>query len=262
VPRLTAIAFLLIQLGCQSEDPRPDFIIAAAADLRYAMDELVPQFQQRHSEVQVRVTYGSSGIFAQQIAHGAPYDIFCSADLSYPQALARQGLTVEGSEFLYAIGRIVVWARSSSEIPVEELGIQALLDPSIRHIAVANPGHAPYGKAAVEALRFLGIYEAVQDKLVFGENVSQTLQYIQSGSADIGIIALSLAVAPPARREGLYWEIPSGAYARMDQGGVILKSSRHPELADEFRSFMLAEESRSILKQYGFYLPGDAEVSP
>ena len=248
------LAFL--QAGCSARQAeKPEFTVAAASDLRFAMDELAPQFQKQHPEIALKLSYGSSGRFFYQIENGSPYDVFCSADLAYPWDLAAKGLTVPGSEFVYGVGRIVVWVPSDSPIPVEQRGLASLLDPSIHYIAVANPAHAPYGKAAVAALRSAGMYEGIKDKLAFGENVSATLQYVQTGSAEIGIVALSLALAPPIRETGRYWEIPVESYPRVEQGGVIIKSTKQPAVAQQFRSFMLTEESRAVLRRYGFSLP-------
>lgn len=236
----------LATAGCGRTE-KPEFLIAAAADLRFAMDEMAAQFQVAHPEVAVKTSYGSSGQFTQQIENGAPYDVFCSADIAYPRALASKGLAAPGSEFIYAIGRIVVWVPESSTLQVT--GAEALRDPSIRHIAIANPQHAPYGKAAEAALRSLGLYEEVKDKLVYGENVSQAQQYVETGAAEIGIIPPSLV------KSGRSWEVPQDSYPKMEQGGILVKSSRNAALAQEFRTFLLSEQGRSILKRYGFYLP-------
>jgi molybdate transport system substrate-binding protein len=255
--RCLVAALALVTLGaCGPRPPDRDFIVAAAADLRFAMDEIAQRFQQQHPEVTVKVTYGSSGHFYQQALNGAPFDVFCSADLAYPRQLAERGFAVPGSEFQYGAGRIVIWVPASSPIDVRKDGMRSLLDPSIRHIAIANPGHAPYGKAAVAAMRSLGVYDAVESKLAYGENIAQTLQYVQMRSAEIGIVALSLALGPNARDSGRYWEIPLDAYPRLTQGGVILRATRHPDAAGAFRSFLLGEDGKSILKRFGFSPPG------
>jgi molybdate transport system substrate-binding protein len=172
--------------------------------------------------------------------------------VQYPRKLAEQGLILPGSEFSYADGRIVLWASKASAVDVERLGVDALRRPAVRHIAIANPAHAPYGRAAEAALRSLGIYDAVKDKLVMGENISQTFQMAQSGAAEVGIVALSLAMAPAASGQGHYWEVPRDAYPRIQQGGAILRWTRNPEAARAFRAFLLAPEGRAILKRYGF----------
>lgn len=231
--------------------------IAAASDLNFAMDEIVQEFQKDHPEITVKVTYGSSGNFYSQLSNQAPFDLFFSADISYPRKLSEQGLTLPRTEFLYAIGSIVIWVPRSSPIDVEQLKMEALRHESVRHIAIANPKHAPYGKAAEAALRSLGIYEAVQPKLVFGENISQTFQFVQSGNAEIGIVALSLALAPSVKDQGRYWKVPSDAYPCLEQGGVILKWVKNVEAAQSFRNFIMGSKGRPLLRRYGFYLPGE-----
>lgn len=230
--------------------------VAAAADLKFAMDDVVGAFGKAHPEIVVSVSYGSSGNFLSQIQNGAPFDLFFSADIEYPRRLAEAGLAPKGSEFLYAVGRIVAWVPTASHVLVER-GLEALTAPEVRRIAIANPTHAPYGRAAEAALRKLGVYDRVKDRLVFGENVAQTAQFVQSGAADAGIIALSLAVAPALAKEGRYFEVPLDAYPRMDQGGIILNRARDPEAARVFRDFILGAEGRATLKRYGFFLPGE-----
>ena len=229
--------------------------IAAAADLRYALDDVVKAFRQRHNKVRIEPAYGSSGMFYAQLVNRAPFDLYLSADVQYPRKLAEQGLILPGSEFTYADGRIVLWAGNAAGVDVARLGIDALRQPAVRHIAIANPAHAPYGRAAEAALRSLGVYDAVKDKLVMGENVSQAFQLAASGAAEAGMVALSLAIAPGASGQGHYWEVPRTAYPRIQQGGAILKWARNPQAARAFRAFLLAPEGRAILKRYGF--PGD-----
>jgi molybdate transport system substrate-binding protein len=241
----------------QSKKVPQELLVAAAADLKFAMEEMVQKFQRDSPEISVEVTYGSSGNFYSQLVNQAPFDIYFSADVGYPRKLSEQGLALEGSDFVYAVGRIVIWAPIFSPIDVERLGTEALRHSSVRHIAIANPKHAPYGKAAEAAMRSLGLYEAVREKLVYGENVAQAFQFIQSGAAELGIIALSLALAPNARDQGRYWEIPQQAYPRLEQGGVILRWARDPTAARSFRSFALGSTGREILKRYGFTLPGE-----
>jgi molybdate transport system substrate-binding protein len=230
--------------------------VAAASDLRFAMDDLVAAFNKTRPEITVSVSYGSSGNFLSQITNGAPFDLFFSADIEYPRGLAGAGLAPKGSEFLYAVGRIVVWVPTASRVPIER-GLPALAAPEVRRIAIANPTHAPYGRAAEAALRAQGIYDAVKDKFVFGENIAQTAQFVQSGAADAGIIALALAVSPALSKEGRYFEVPLEAYPRMEQGGIILGKARDPEAARALRDFVLGPEGRATLKRYGFFLPGE-----
>ena len=229
--------------------------IAAASDLKFALDEWVTQFRAKNPDAEVRVTYGSSGNFSAQIANGAPFDLFLSADVSYPRTLAAQGLVHESGVFLYAVGRIVVWVPKDSPLPVEKLGMKALLEPAAKRIAIANPQHAPYGRAAEAALKSQGVYDAVKDKLVLGENIAQTAQFVQSGAAEAGLIALALAHAPAMRGEGRFWEVPLEAYPRMEQGGAILERAKAPELARRFRDHLLGPEGTVLLKRHGFSLP-------
>jgi len=194
--------------------------------------------------------------FAQLLNH-APFDVFLSADMKYPQQLAERGLTLPGAEFTYAVGRIVLWTRSTSPIDVTHAGMSALTDGRVMHVSVANPEHAPYGRAAQAAMRSAGVYDRVAPKLVFGENVSQALQFVQSGSAAIGIVALSLAVAPPVKNEGRFWEIPLDTYPRLEQGGTIMRWASNVEASRLFRSALVSGEGRTVLKRYGFFLPGE-----
>ena len=228
--------------------------VAAAADLRFALEDLLKEFEGNFSGTKINVTYGSSGNFFAQFQNGAPFDLFLSADIEYPRKLAAKGLASD-DVFLYAIGCIVLWVPKDSPVTLDQLGIKALLEPSIRKIAVANPEHAPYGRAAVAALKTLGVYDQVASRLVYGENIAQTAQFVQSGAADAGLLALSLAVAPQMRNAGRYWQVPLDAYPRMEQGGVILKSSKSLETARDFRDFILGDHGREVLKLYGFSLP-------
>ncbi len=183
-----AVALMVALLGACSarEAAHDEIVVAAAADLRFALDELSATFSRQHPQWTVQTSFGSSGVFYSQLQNGAPYDLYLSADVAYPKKLGAEGLIVEGSLFTYAVGRIVLWTRADSEVDAEALGAQALTDPRIKKLAIANPQHAPYGRAAESAMRSLGVYDAVADKLVLGENVSQTLQFVQSGGGGRG----------------------------------------------------------------------------
>jgi molybdate transport system substrate-binding protein len=231
--------------------------VAAAADLRFTMGEIVEAFRQERPAVDVLVTYGSSGNFYAQLSNHAPFDIFFSADVDYPRRLIRQGLAVADSEFLYGVGRLVVWVPRTSPIEIETLGMQALLSPSVRRIAIANPRHAPYGRAAEAAMKSLGVYDQVKDRLVFGDSVMQTAQFVDSGGADIGIISGSLALAPPLRDKGRFWEVPVNSYPRREQGGVILSWAQDRAAAEALRDFVLSEGGRAILRRHGFRFQGE-----
>ncbi len=228
--------------------------IAAAADLKFALDELVKDYRGAHPEVEISVTYGSSGNFFAQLENQAPFDLYFSADIDYPRKLAAAGHALD-DVFLYAVGRIVIWVPSTSKIDVEKLGIESLADATVKKIAVANPQHAPYGRAAVASLKSLRAFDSAEPKLVYGENIAQTAQFIESGSADIGVIALSLAVAPQMKDKGRYYELPLESYPKMEQGGMIVKWTKNAEAARSFRDFVLNDKGRDLLKRYGFFLP-------
>lgn len=225
--------------------------VAAAADLRYALAEIIDEFAAAHPEIAVSVSYGSSGQYYQQLRSGAPFDLYLSADLDYPRLLVEHGLADGADLFHYAVGRIVLWAPNSSGIEPER-GMSALLDPGIRRIAIANPEHAPYGQAAVAAMRTEGVYEQVADRLVLGENVSQAAEFVLSGNAQVGVIALSLALSPPMADAGRFWEVPLDDYPTIDQGGVIMGSAADRSAAAELRDFLLGPTGREILQRYGF----------
>jgi molybdate transport system substrate-binding protein len=233
--------------------------IAAAADLKFAMDELVAR-SAKQSSVKINVTYGSSGNFFSQIQNGAPFDLFFSADIEYPRKLEAAGLAEPGTLYEYAVGRIVIWMPAKANIDLAKLGWKALLLDEIQKIAIANPEHAPYGRAAVAALQEAGIYEKVRGKLVHGENISQAAQFVQSGNAQAGIVAFSLATSP-AMKDGKRWEIPADAYPPIAQGSVILKGARDKEAASAFMTFVKSDIGQKTLERYGFTLPGAATKS-
>lgn len=249
-------ACLAVLAGCRSGPPEPrraQVRVAAAADLNAALADLVGRFSASHA-IDVSVSYGSSGVFYAQLLNQAPFDMYFSADVEYPRQLAARGLTLPGGDFEYAVGRLVVWVPNASPIDPRQ-GLHALAAAPIRHVSIANPEHAPYGRAAVAALETEGVYEAVQPKLVYGENVAQALQFVQSGAADAGIVALSLALAPAARDVGRFAEVPLADYPRLSQGGTILKWAADPDAARALRAFVLGADGRAILKQYGFSRP-------
>lgn len=255
---------LLVLLGAvtaEAQQPRPATApahralrIAAASDLQFALEDIVREFHGERPEINVKVSYGSSGNFYAQISNGAPFDLFFSADVEYTRRLAAEKRTLPGSEFLYATGRLVLWVPKSSPLDVSR-GFEALREPAVRRIAIANPRHAPYGRAAEAALRGQELYDEVKGRLIFGENVAQAAQFVQSGAADAGLIALSLALSPTLAREGRYWEVPADAHPRLEQGGVILQAARDREAAMAFRDFLLGARGRAALARYGFLPP-------
>lgn len=237
--------------GATSELPR--IRVAAAADLQFALDELSAQFEKKAAR-RLDVVYGSSGNFFAQIQNGAPFDVFLSADLEYPRKLESAGLAAPGSFFEYATGRIAIWMPNDAKVELARLGWKALLEPGVERIAIANPEHAPYGRAAVAALRNAGVYEQVRKRLVFGENIAQAAQFAASGSAQAGILALSLAISP-AMRDGRRWEIPADMHPPIEQGAVILKNANDKEGARSFMDFLKSDAAQKILESHGFALP-------
>lgn len=232
--------------------------VAAAADLKFAMEELSKGFEAK-TGTKVDITTGSSGNFFAQIQNGAPFDLFFSADIGYPKKLEAAGLAEPGTLYEYAVGRILLWTLADAKVDVKTQGWNALLDPAIQKIAIANPEHAPYGRTAIAALQRAGIYEQVKEKLVFGENISQAAQFVQSGNAQVGIIARSLA-ASPSMSDGKSWPIPTEMYPTIEQAAVVIKAARNKKAALEFLNFVKSEPGRRILEQYGFTFPNSTPV--
>lgn len=247
------IAFVIL-LSCPFNALAAEEItVAAASDLNFAFKELVAEYEKTTGN-HVKLSLGSSGNFYSQIQNGAPFDLYFSADIGYPKKLEEAGLTLPGSLYRYAVGRIVLWTSHESHRDVSK-GLEALRDQSIKKIAIANPKHAPYGRAAVAAMEHFKIYDQVKDRLVLGENISQAAQFIESGACEIGIVALSLALAPAMHAKGTYWEIPAEAHPPLEQGAVILKSSKQQEAARRFLEFMQTDKGQEIMTRYGFTIP-------
>ncbi|MBD0315252.1 MAG: molybdate ABC transporter substrate-binding protein [Nitrospiraceae bacterium] len=249
-PLLALVYVLFASLPAVAAD---ELAIAAASDLNYAFKELVTEYEKTTGN-RVKLTLGSSGNFYAQIQNGAPFDLYFSADIGYPKKLEEAGLTVPGSLYRYAVGRIVLWTGYESHLNVVK-GFDALRDPAVKKIAIANPKHAPYGRAAVEAMKHFKVYDDVKERLVMGENISQAAQFIESGACEIGVIALSLALAPTMKTKGIYWEVPSDAYPALEQGAVILKSSKHQQAAMQFIEVLKSGPGQEVMTRYGFTLP-------
>jgi molybdate transport system substrate-binding protein len=227
--------------------------VAAAADLKFAMEELGKEFE-NETGTKIEVSYGSSGNFFSQLQNGAPFDLFFSADVAYPKKLEAQGFVEPGTLREYALGRIVIWMPNDSSVDLAKEGWNALLDLRVHKIALANPELAPYGRAAASALQKAGIYGQVKAKLVYGENISQAAQFVQSGNAQAGIIALSLALSP-GMKDGKMWEIPSEMHPRIEQGAALLKNARNRSAALAFLNFVKSASGVKILEQHGFSAP-------
>jgi len=230
--------------------------VAAASDLAYAMNEIAGNFE-KTTGCAVRISTGSSGNFLTQIENGAPFDIFFSADIEYPKKLESEKLAAAGSTYLYAVGKIAFWVRNDSRLNISK-GFAVLRDPSIQKVSIANPQHAPYGRAAEEALRKAGVYDAIKDRLVLGENISQAAQFVESGNADVGVLSLSLVLSPLLKGRGRTWNIPENLYSPIQQGAVVVLGSQNPRGAQQFLAFIKSPATRSLLDRYGFVLPPGA----
>ena len=247
---------LLITFLCSTFVLAQEITIAAAADLSAALPEIVAKYKAQTGR-DVKLTFGSSGNLTNQIRNGAPFDLFFSADEEYPKQLIADGLADKDSLYRYAAGRLVLWVPASVSLDLEKLGPRALLDPSIKKIALANPQHAPYGRAAEATLKHFGIYDQIADKLVLGENVSQAAQFVESGNAQAGLIALSHALSPAMKDKGRYWTVPLDAYPTLNQAAVVLSKSKQPEAARKLLRFVRGPEATSLLKSHGFSLPAE-----
>lgn len=246
-----AIFALLLSLPANAEQ----IVVAAAADLKYAMDEIATAFKRANPADKVDVIYGSSGKFYTQIQQGAPYDLYFSADIGFPRELQRGGFAASEVK-PYAFGRIVLW---SATLDATRMTLARLTDQNITYVAIANPKHAPYGRRAKEALQAAGVWETVAPKLVYGENISQTAQYVYTGNAQVGIIALSLALNPTLANKGGYWLIPDKLHKPLEQGFIITKRAESNALAGRFSDYMDSEQSRAVMTKYGFVLPGEVD---
>ncbi len=227
--------------------------IAAASDLKYAMAEVVKNFRAQRPDDKIEVIYGSSGKFFTQLSNDAPFDMYFSADIEYPRQLEKKGLT-SGATKPYAVGRIVLW---SLKPELAKSALKDLPSAAIRKFAIANPQHAPYGLRAKEAMEHQGVWEAMQPKLVMGENIAHTAQFIDSGAADAGIIALALVLSPNMQGKGAWTLIPDAWHEPLEQGYAITKRAAANPLAKDFASYMDSEPAREVMRRYGFVLPGE-----
>ena len=251
---VAAMGVLAAGQAARSPVAPPIVRIAAAADLKFALDELADRLGQRQPAIRIQPSYGSSGTMHAQLRQRAPYDVFLSADIGYPRDLVSNGIGSGADVFAYATGRIVVWVPAASPLPIERDGLRALT--AARRIAIANPRHAPYGRAAEAAMRMAGVWAAASGRLVLGENVGQAAQFVQSGAADAGVIAKSLSVAPAMRNAGRSWDIPATAHPPITQGGLVLPWAVSREAALQFRDYLLGDEGRRVLASHGFGPPG------
>jgi molybdate transport system substrate-binding protein len=250
---LRSVVALILAVQSGAPPAAAPLRIAAASDLQAALPGIAAQFEKSSGQT-VTLTFGSSGNFFTQLRNGAPFDVFLSADIDYPRQLERDGQAEKGSLYAYATGRIVLWTRNDSRLDLKR-GLAGLADRTVRRIAIANPDHAPYGRAAVAALHHEGVYDRVRSKLVRGENISQAAQFVQSGNADAGIVALSLAMAPALKTAGRFIDIPDAFYPPIEQAAVVLAASPHKAVARQFLEFLKRPDSVRTLRSFGFVVP-------
>jgi len=257
--QLTAVILLgsLLIGGCT---PKPEatsntLTLAVASSVQFAMEDLIKEYHAMRPEISVKATYGSSGNFFAQIQNRAPFDLYLAADMRYPEELAKAGLAMDGKVSRYAVGGLVLWVPNASPLDVEKLGVQVLVDPAVKKIALANPKLAPYGSAAVAAMKSLMVHEQAEPKWVLGENITQTAQFVESGAADIGFLALSHVLSDKMKGKGRYWEVPANAFPAIEQGLVIVKNTPNAAAAKDFREFILSDAAAKVLVRHGFKLP-------
>lgn len=250
IKALSFACSLLLALSAHAEK----ITVAAAADLKFALDEIASTFEQTHTDDKVDLVYGSSGKFHTQIRQGAPYDLYFSADIKFPRELEKNGFAASEVK-PYAFGRIALW---SGSLDATKMTLASLSDPKIIRIAIANPKHAPYGKRAEEALRAAGLWDKVEPKLVYGENIAHAAQFVETGNAQVGLIALSLAVNPVLAKKGGYWLVPDTLHQPLEQGFIITRQGANNGLARRFADYMGSRPARAVMKKYGFVLPDEA----
>jgi len=251
---LALIVAVTLSTACRSSPSVADLpvtlTVSAAADLTPAFEELGRLFT-NETGIQVTFNFGSTGQLTQQIEQGAPVDLLAAANVSFVDQLERQDLILPDTKALYAQGRITLWTRSDSPLKLER--VEDLAKPEVRRIAIANPEHAPYGEAARQALQSAGIWERVSPRLVFGENISQTLQYAETGNVDAAIVALSLSV----NSKGRWVLISEQLHQPLNQALAVIRGTRHEAEARRFATFINSPQGRSVMRKYGFILPGE-----
>jgi molybdate transport system substrate-binding protein len=238
----------------QDKDKKSELLVAAAADLNPALRDMAQQFEKK-TGTRIKLSFGASGALTQQIQNGAPFDLFFSADMDYPKHLIADGQADAASLYQYSLGKLVLWVPAGSPLDVERQGMAVLLDGSVKKIAIANPEHAPYGRAAVAALKHAGLYDRLSDRFVMGENVSQAAQFAESGNAQAGFVALAHALSPAVKSMGKFWVVPADYYPPLEQGVIVLNRSQHKKEATDFLQYLKTKEASDVLRKFGFTLP-------
>jgi molybdate transport system substrate-binding protein len=242
------LLLLVFTLSCRRQTAQTDLTVAAASDVTKAFEEIGREFQ-KTTGTKVVFNFGSSGMLAKQIENGAPIDLFAAANVDYVSQLEQKGLIVPDTKKIYARGRLVIWTPRNSAIRIEKLA--DLTSPEVKRIAIANPEHAPYGMAAKQALEHAGLWEAVKTKLVFGENIRQTMQYAQTGNVEVALVSLSLT----AESDGQWVLVPAELHNPLDQAFAVIKGAKNEAAAHAFAAFAVGAQGQTIMKRYGFTLP-------
>jgi molybdate transport system substrate-binding protein len=251
---LTMLLLIGIQFvtACKSRPAtqNTELTVAAAADLIPAFEEIGRDFESTH-KIKVIFSFGSTGLLTRQIENGAPMDVFAAADIGFIDQLERKGLIVPDTKTIYARGRITLWTSKDSQLKISK--ITDLTAADVKRIAIANPEHAPYGTAAREALQSSGVWDAVKPKLVFADNIRQTLQFAETGNVEVAIVALSLS----QQSDGRWVLIPEELHKPLNQGLAVIKGTKNEQAAREFASFIMGPQGRAVLAKYGFAFPGE-----
>ena len=249
---LLLLALLVVSLACRGtrapSSASAELTVAAASDLTPAFEEIGREFE-ASQKIKVVFVFGSTGMLTKQIENGAPFDLFAAANVSYIDQLDAKGLIVPETKRVYARGRIAMWTVGDSPLKIEK--IEDLARPEVQRIAIANPDHAPYGQAAREALTTARIWDAVQPRLVYADNIRQTLQFAETGNVEVAIVALSVSV----RSKGRWVLIPEELHKPIDQGMGIIKGTKNEEAARAFSDFVNGAQGREIMKKFGFTFP-------
>ena len=246
---LALLTTLVFEWACnRTTNPPREITVAAAADLTQAFEEIGREFE-ANNQTRVVFVFGSTGMLTRQIENGAPMDLFAAANVDYVNQLEQKGLIVPGTKAIYARGRITIWTTADS--PLKLSTIADLRRPEVKRIAIANPDHAPYGLAAQQALQKAGIWEDVKPKLVYGDNIRQTLQYAETGNVDVSIVALSLS----QQSNGHWVLIPEELHQPIDQGLAVIRTTKNETAARAFANFVTGPRGRAILGKYGFAFP-------
>ena len=250
--RLAFVALFVTLLcsisACKDTNTSPDLTVAAASDLMPAFEEIGRAFESVHKRKVVFV-FGSTGMLMKQIENGAPMDLFAAANVSYIDQLDQKGLIIPGTKAVYARGRITLWTPQESNLRLQ--GVADLSRPEVTRVAIANPDHAPYGLAARQALETAGVWDRVRPKLVYADNIRQTLQYAETGNVEVSIVALSLSM----QSRGRWTLIPEELHKPIDQGLGIIKTTKNEQIARDFATFLNGPEGRAIMQKYGFTFP-------